>query len=761
MKKAIVVFYGLLYILYAIALLKTNVRIGDIVSPILTFLAFFYILKGFFLAETSKIQKVAGCFLALSVFLWFLCDAAWGISTLIFHMNPQNSTVITYGYSITNLFLLVSFIISGYQEIKHWNKMQVFLDTLLISVSIMVLVWVFVFEQDVQKANIIKQNIVAMLSMMADAFLFAWTNIWFFSIRKNKILLSAYLSVLGVAVFVITDFIYYYQIFYYSYEPNSLLDGGYMLAFTLLAIAGLLKTKKQKEMVHNTMEDNVMGKHGKEIIFLAVLVIMVLFRGDQIQYLFFMITLFLLYYVFKNYIQANEFNRELLQKEKEYVEELEAQVEERTEAIVKALNTDIVTELYSRYYFEEYLEKVCEAEEGKHSIQLFYIEQNKYRSILAMYGKYAAEAFLKEVVRRMKKIALEKGVFLASYGENSFMMVVKGNYTYEEGLHLADYIIHTCSDTYTIANHDIVGTLNIGISYYPFDAKTAENLIKCADSAMVHAKKIGFNRVLQYNTKIGKEEDYKNQIEMKLKSVKFDEEFQLFYQPQVFCDNGTIFGVEALIRWKSKDGTYIPPSEFIPITEETGLIVPLGYWILEQGIMQAVRWEKEYAKKIKMAINVSVKQLEDPAFISNLRNILQKYQIEAENIELEITENVQLEENGGVLDIIHQISDMGLSIAIDDFGTGYSSLYYLKNLPINRLKIAKQLIDNMEVDSYDYTIIKMVIQIANARGIKVIAEGVETKEQWNCLKELKCDEIQGYYFARPMPVTDIEKNWLQ
>jgi len=191
-----------------------------------------------------------------------------------------------------------------------------------------------------------------------------------------------------------------------------------------------------------------------------------------------------------------------------------------------------------------------------------------------------------------------------------------------------------------------------------------------------------------------------------------------------------------------------------------GLIIPLGYWIMENAAKQLCSWQKESNKNLKMAVNVSVKQLSDRDFLKNLRRILYKYNINPDDFEIEITENVQMENNQNLLDTLNKIKDMGISIAIDDFGTGYSSLYYLKNLPVTRIKIAKELVDNIENDIYSKSIIQMVISIAKTKEIKVIAEGVETYEQWQCLKSLDCDEIQGYYFSRPLIPEDVSEKWL-
>ena len=243
--------------------------------------------------------------------------------------------------------------------------------------------------------------------------------------------------------------------------------------------------------------------------------------------------------------------------------------------------------------------------------------------------------------------------------------------------------------------------------------------------------------------------------------VIYDEEFSLQFQPQVNCNDGSIYGVEALIRWFTKKGDYIPPMDFIPITEENGMIISLGYWIMEQAAKQLSSWKKLYASKIKMAINASSKQLIEENFTDKLIQILENYQIPKQDFEIEITESIQLETNSMIHETLAKLSSYGISIAIDDFGTGYSSLYYIRELPVNRIKIAKELIDHIDHDIYAKSIVQMVISVAKVNNIKVIAEGVETKEQWECLKEMECNEIQGYLFSKPLVPNELEKNWFR
>lgn len=764
-KKILLGLFAVLTVLYAVAVVTMNNVLGDIISPFLTLMAFGFVLYGFVRKDDSKPYKAAGLLFALAIFSWFLCDIGWGISTLILNVNPDENLWISYGYSLTNLFLVLSLAISGSMEIKRLNKIQLLLDGMIISICMMVLVWVFIFEQDMERARILQTDTVSFFSIVLDCIIFVWTSIWYFSTRTQKIPLFLRFSATAGILFVITDLAYYYVYFYKTYIPNSWIDGAYALSFILMGISGYIKAtmKPLTQAVPDTSDipRRFEATIRKEFILIGVPIFVLIFKRQEIEYFLILFVAMLVYFVLLQYTEKNLFQAEMLKLEKKHVSELERKVEERTREMVRVMNTDVVTGLYNRRYLEDYLGKLCASLGENESVQLLYIDINKYKSVKALYGKSVAESLLKEVGRRLNELAFETGdtELVACYSEDDYI-VLKKNSSCEETMALSHKIINHCSAKYLIDYHNIVVTLNIGLSCYPHNSKAYDELIKNADAAMLHARKQGYNKIAQFTDEIGTDANTRSRIDMMLKQVQFDDEFCLYFQPQVTCKDGQIIGTEALIRWFTKDGEYIPPNLFIPITEESGQIISLGYWIVEQAAKQLANWRAACSNPPRMAINVSVKQLNEPDFLARFTEILRRYDIPPESFEVEVTENVPIEGNTEIMKNLTSLREMGILIAIDDFGTGYSSLYYLKNLPMDRIKIAKELIDNIESDTYSRAIIQMVIEIAKSNGIKVIAEGVETKEQWECLKRLDCDEIQGYYFSKPLPPEEVRVLWL-
>jgi diguanylate cyclase (GGDEF)-like protein len=737
--------------------------IGDLLSPVLMFIITCIIFYGFVKKQEKIISKWLGGMATLAAFSWFLCDIWWVIQSLVLHSNPEGNFITVYGYSLSNFFLFLATLFAVHKVFKKMNKIQALLDAIIVSISIAVLLWLFVFDQNSDKVLLLLKDPISIGSIIIDIMIYAWINVWAFSTRTIKPPLHNRILITGSLIFVITDLIYYYIYFYSDYKPNSWIDGAYMLAFTIMAVSSVLRVRAKKQnpvLIVDNSKKPICYKLGVEIFILVAPILVLIFKRNEIEYFILLVMALLIYYILINYTQKSLFQEKLLELEKINVLELEKKVEERTEEITKLLNTDFVTGLYNRRYFQTKLSKNLQNLQQDELVSVLYIELYKSKLIKYLYGKDTAEKLLKNVSEELYKIAIKNDGFIGAYGDDAFAIMIKGYEAEFVSEKVAMEIIDLCNKLFFVDNHKIRVTLNIGISCYPRDTLEPTNLMKNADIAMIEARDKGFNRVQSYSDKIGKITDNRHKIEVKLKRVDFDKEFLLYFQPQVYCKDGTLSGFETLIRWHEGGNNFIPPLDFIPLAEETGIIVPLGYWIIENAAKQYALWKEKTGKDYRIAVNVSSKQIVEVDFVDRLEAILKKYKVKPELFEVEITETQQIENNINIHETLKELKKLGVSIAIDDFGTGYSSLYYIKNIPADRIKIAKELIDNIESDFYTKAIIQMVISVAKMKGNKVIAEGVETKEQWECLQKLDCDEIQGYYFAKPMPAEDIEDKWL-
>lgn len=744
---------------------------GNILSPIVTFVAFIIIYKNLCFGEENPNAKIAGASISFGVLIWAIIDIFWGIFDTVLGINPAYINFITYGYSLTNLSLAVALFLFGYHELKNWNGLQLILDTVVISLIVSIYAWVIFFNSNSNNIIIIKDEWNSLACIIIDILIYIWINIWFFSIQKHKVPMYINLLITGGILFIITDLIYYYQYFFRAYEPNSLLDAAYFLSFVLIAIGSVLKTGYK---IEKNKSDSILLRaagNGKKLLLVLSPLVIIFTKGFVIRYLLIIFVILIFYFLFASFIQKNIYQEELLRKEEQLNHNLEKKIYERTQELIKKnkeldylLNQDIVTGLYNRRYFTKKLDDFIYKLDKDEKIILNYIDINKYKMIKTMYGNYIGDRVLKEISKKLQNFATDSNSILAKYGDDIFVYAAKGNYDYKSAIELGSRIIDTSSSLYLIEDYEIKITINIGISIFPIDAKSKKELLRHADIAMTQARMNGFNEVKAFDTKLGDLIFKKNALEIKLKQVNFDQEFMVYYQPQVNAMDQSIIGFEALLRWKTSTGEFIPPNTFIPIAEETGYIIQIGDWVIKQVLKQLVDWDNKYNRKYKIGINISLKQL-NFSFVEKLEEELTRFNIDPEWIDIELVETIGLDENlelnTEIKLVFEKIRSLGITISIDDFGTGYSSYSYIKNLPIDRIKIAKQLIDKIDKDEFDYEIIKSVITIAKVKEIKVIAEGVETMEQWTCLKDLQCDEIQGYFFGKPMPSIEVENMYFK
>ncbi|MCW9026756.1 MAG: GGDEF domain-containing phosphodiesterase, partial [Thiovulaceae bacterium] len=307
-----------------------------------------------------------------------------------------------------------------------------------------------------------------------------------------------------------------------------------------------------------------------------------------------------------------------------------------------------------------------------------------------------------------------------------------------------------------IEGHSIHLTFSAGISIYPQDTQDANALIENSNEALHSAKKSGKN-TFEFYTKDMAEKTYENlSMVSKLKNSLQNKELQIYFQPQVDLKTKQIMGCEALLRWHHKDLGNVSPEIFIPIAEKQGLIIELGNFVLEESFKKYAKWFEKNLNPGILSVNVSALQIKNDSFISHLKKLIKKYEFNVKNLEIELTESQLMQNAESSIEVLKQISELGIKIAIDDFGTGYSSLSYLKKLPIDVLKIDRSFIKDIPEDNNDAEVTKAIIAIAKSLKLLTVAEGVETKEQLTFLEKYECNIIQGYYYYKPMSEEDFE-----
>ncbi len=357
----------------------------------------------------------------------------------------------------------------------------------------------------------------------------------------------------------------------------------------------------------------------------------------------------------------------------------------------------------------------------------------------------------------------ETEVELARLGGDEFTALIPNIAKPEDALLVAHRIRELMRRPFMLDGREVVLTASIGIAVYPDDGEDASSLLKHADTAMYHAKDKGRDNCQFYSASLTQRAQHRLNLESNLRHALARNEFSLLYQPQFDLALGRIQSVEALIRWNHPEQGVISPLDFIPLAEENGLIVPIGEWVLRTACTDAARWQQE-GHGLRVAVNLSPMQFKDPELVKTVLEILGETGLAPELLELEITEGAVMEDSGATLATLEALSLQGIQIALDDFGTGYSSMSYLKRMPLNNLKVDQSFVKGLPHDRDNYAIVRAILSMAQHLGFSVTAEGVETLEQAEALRQMACNTLQGYYFSRPVPAVDIpallSRDWL-
>ena len=432
-----------------------------------------------------------------------------------------------------------------------------------------------------------------------------------------------------------------------------------------------------------------------------------------------------------------------------------AELKASRDKIKELAHFDPVTKLANRFHFQELLNSTLKhAKEMKHHFAVFFLDIDNFKYINDTYGHIIGDSILVKVANRIKSIA-RKSDSIARIGGDEFTIILDLLKSSDFAESFASRLNAELVKPYKINDIDLYASCSIGISIYPNAGNTAEDLLKHADAAMYECKKLGKNSYQLYSDEICQKNERHLLIENNLRHAIEYNELHVVYQPQYEIATNKITGVEALLRWQSQHLGNVPPDEFIPIAEKSGLIDLIGDWVTKQALSTFSEWDKLYPElQLSININCSVIQLENKVFCNRVKELINQYHVSGTRVIFEATETVLMKRISEVCDQIVKLNDLGIRIAIDDFGKGYSSLTYLKKLPVSCLKIDKSFVDDLLNDQNDVAIIKTIIQLGSSMNLEVIAEGVETKGQLDCLAKLGCTSAQGYYLSKPVTNED-------
>jgi len=429
------------------------------------------------------------------------------------------------------------------------------------------------------------------------------------------------------------------------------------------------------------------------------------------------------------------------------------------EKIIQLAYYDQDTGLPNRMRFTEQLEEMIHrARHKKELLAVLVIDIDRFKIINDSLGHYAGDIVLKELAERIED-RLPAGAFLGRFSGDKFTLMLTENVSIDQTTRTARELQNIISMPLSYQNQEFIVTASIGISSFPGDGLDEHVLLKNADIAMNRSKNQGGNKITYFSTGMNDQAMVRLELESYLRKALQKNEFHLCYQPLMDLKSGEITCTEALIRWQHPHLGLVSPAQFIPLAEETGLIEEIGEWVLTTACVQTKEWQQNGFPNLGISVNVSAYQFQQHAFIGQVIKALETSQLEPVFLSLELTESAMLKDIAYSISVMKSLQELGVKVSIDDFGTGYSSLSYLRNLPIDTLKIDQSFINNLHDDPSDIAIVKAIITMGQGLSVKIVAEGVETYEQLNLLRDMDCHYAQGYYIQKPLDIAAFEKGF--
>lgn len=412
---------------------------------------------------------------------------------------------------------------------------------------------------------------------------------------------------------------------------------------------------------------------------------------------------------------------------------------------------DLLTRLPNRALFKDRLNlSIAQARRNDSKIAVMFLDLDRFKVVNDTLGHAMGDRLLQSVALRLES-CVRKCDTLSRFGGDEFTLLLPSISSLEDARTIAKKVINTLKEPFILGDHEVFVGVSIGIAMYPNGGDTVEQLIQNADVAMYHVKGRGKDGYKFYSETLAVSSSNRLNLERDMRNALERNEFKVFYQPQISAGTGNIIGVEALVRWQHPEKGLIYPGEFLPLAEETKLVTDISEWVLKTACQEVKQWIDAGHSEIRLSVNFSPLQVEHPKFVPNLLEALEEINFPPQNLEIELTENVIMNDLEHMTQKLSNLSEHGLTIAIDDFGTGYSSLNYLRKLPIHTLKVDQSFVQDIGDPNDEVCIVNAIVSMAHGLKLNIIAEGVETESQLQYLKSLGCQEIQGFYFGRAEP----------
>ncbi|ETP67370.1 DUF4084 domain-containing protein [Planococcus glaciei] len=678
-------------------------------------------------------------------------------------------------YFLQILFFIAAFLQQLWDKKKNTNQIKFLFDICIIMAVFTAISWHYVIQYVFSEGSLSPALLATSIGYPVGDLLLFFCAISFYmraDILFPRPVLALICASAGVQIFADTAYLYY-STKSDSYVSGTLFDPLWTVGLLLTALAGIYALQEQRKetdapsLAAGTVPANDEGVSLRMLLpyfSLVLLFIVMVFEKDGPMNGLIVgagtsVALIILRQVFtmlenqKLLAQYHDLTAILEEKIEQRTTELSTKNEQLAVAVQKMEHMayhDALSGLPNRRLFLNKLNAaIASAERHSHQLAVVFVDLDRFKNINDTFGHEFGDLLLQGFSKKMAE-NLRQIDTVSRQGGDEFTIILNDIKATEDIVPLVKRIQSILEKPVVVNGQELHVSMSIGIAVYPQDGKTTEELMKHADIAMYHAKENGKNNYQFFSDEMQSTMFHKVQLENDLREALDNEEFILHYQPQVEAATGKIIGMETLIRWQAPDGTIISPAEFIPLAEDTRLIIPIGKWVLHNSCMQAKKWHDAGHTHLKLAVNLSPLQFMHDELMDTVQDVLEATGFDASSLELEITESVAVYDAEKTIARMQALRNMGVRIALDDFGTGYSSLVYLKKFPINSLKIARPFIQDMVDNPKDKALVEAIVSMAHSLELSVIAEGVETHEQLTSLKTLKCDEIQGYFFSKPL-----------
>ncbi|WP_169753000.1 EAL domain-containing protein [Campylobacter mucosalis] len=690
--------------------------------------------------------------------------AVWGFADCIFITYETDTIgdnfILHSVYAMPVFFMFISFISIGYSYFRHSSIIQARIDISVIFIASMGFLLSFLSEQNFAN-NISNANFFFnTFYIFIDVFIFLSSLFMMFSIRNLSEYKDTRILLIGFAIYGFYDVFYSINDINGKLLDNTFADAMFFIVFIVFFVASLY-AKKYKNI---RLDENFgVGVLKKTLLLVFMPILKYIFDDNsEMTYIIFMLVLALFYAILSLNIASNTQSRLAIESEKAQKAKLKREIQEyvaKLEHTNNQLNEqskyDYLTKAYNRPYFLTLLSEMIKTKDLGEQINVYSIDLNRFKTINDSHGHYVGDEVLVKLIESLKEI-LPPNSIIARFAGDDIAIATKKRELQNDYAEFAQKLLKRIRVPITIDGIKINLSAKIGVGFTQTSQIKVEDLLAKSLAALNKAKSDTKHSFVLYDEELGNTLLQENSIQILLDSVKFDKEFSLVYQPQYEINGKKLIGAEALIRWHSPIKGFISPGLFIPIAEQSSIIVNIGKWVSKKAIEKIAYINKTYNTNLKMSINVSPKQIDSVNFVDNMLDTINSCDVKTSSVCFEITEMSWMSNEEIIKEILQNFQDNGIDVAIDDFGTGFSSLSYINKYKINKLKIAKELVDDIQTDDVSKDVVRAIIALAKTLGIKTIAEGVESEEQLEILRDFGCDEVQGYVWSKPLHEADFE-----